>query len=513
MDSSDFISRRVRGLAAGAMLALSSCTLLFDPGNLSPGDGDGGPGGPSPDAFVPMGDLELLSLEPDKVYEGEGAAWPVPVIVRGRNIAPNATIQLTGSGFSATPAQTTVSADNTMIAFPLTVPVLESLRAGQTDSIELSVRSGDDVRSFSITIQGLDELDSSDVPERPLQATDFAPLYSRINIDKDLELIGSEPIRLVATAEIVLDASLDARGKPGVGGGPGQGGPGGCAGGEEGMSGGCGPGGGVGNGDDGPGGGGHFTAGTPGGGSPANPGGMQTGRPEMVPLEDERGNGGGGALDVAGGGGGGIVELTSHGTFTVEKDGRIDVSGGDGADGVCSGAINNGSGAGGSGGAILVRAFGGFVDESESVALLARGGTGGELGPDTGCVQVGGAGSFGRMRVDSPGNGLPPFALTAQPTPFRGPVFHNRDGGGNPISVVVEQPMLTLELVGQPNHDFFVDVNDGTLREPFGTSASGTDSVQLQLTAGINRLCAVMDQATPLGLSEGVQCISIAYIP
>jgi hypothetical protein len=79
------------------MLALSSCTLLFDPGNLDQG-GDGGPpgsidGGIRPDA-IPPGQFGLALLDPATVQEGAGAAWPVPIIVRGQNIAPGATVEL-----------------------------------------------------------------------------------------------------------------------------------------------------------------------------------------------------------------------------------------------------------------------------------------------------------------------------------------------------------------------------------------------------------------------------------
>jgi hypothetical protein len=144
--------------------------------------------------------------------------------------------------------------------------------------------------------------------------------------------------------------------------------------------------------------------------------------------------------------------------------------------------------------------------------LSVRGGDGGALAPNTDCEEVGGAGSFGRIRVDTSELGGLPLFVPAQPPPFQGPLFRNRDAGDNPIPVVVTLPMLTLDVVGQPNDDFFLDVN-GASREPFFTSSAGASNVLVQLSAGLNRICAVMDQTTLLQLGEGVQCITIAYIP
>lgn len=513
MGSSDFILRRVWALAGGAMLVLSSCSVIFDPDKLQGGDGgppssnDGGP----PDA-IPPGEFGLASLEPATVTEGEGAAWPVPIIVRGQNIASNATVELAGPGITQGPMPAIVAGDGGTLGFGLTVPVIDALAEGQTDVITVTVRSGNQSDSLTLTIEGLDELVASDLAQPDqVTAAALAPLYSRIDIDEDLTFTGSEPIRLVATAEILLDGALVASGEAGSEATPGQGGPAGCIGGLPDGDGGCGPGGGQGGGDDGAGGGGHFSMGTPGGGNPSNPGGMQTGRPEMVPLANEQGHGGGGARDVAGGGGGGIIELTTRGLFTVTELGSIAANGGNGADGICSSSVNNGSGGGGSGGGILVRAWDGFVDESDTTALSARGGAGGEIAPDEDCAEVGGAGSFGRIRVDHASEGLPAFAR-AQPSPFQGPLFRNRDVSNNPIAVVVATSMFSLDLVGEPNHDFFVEVNGGG-RELVATSPTGAGSVLVQLRDGLNRICAAVDQTTSLELSEGVQCIEIAYIP
>jgi hypothetical protein len=389
--------------------------------------------------------------------------------------------------------------------------VLEALDQDASDFVTVTVRSDGKSDSLMLTIQGLDELVISGSGQ--VAAADLEPLYSRIQIGGTPTLTGNQPIRLVATAEIVLDGTLRANGQDADLGTPGQGGPGGCAGGLPGSNGGCGIGGGRGGGDDAPGGGGHFTIGTPGGGEPSNPGGMLTGRPEMVPLASEQGNGGGGALDVSGGGGGGIVELTSQGGFTVESNGRIEATGGRGGTGLCNTSTSNGSGGGGSGGAILLRAWDGFDDRSDTIALSVRGGDSGPLAPDTDCPDVGGAGSAGRIRVDTSELGvLPGFAATS-PAPVQGPMFRNRNAGGSLVPVVVTQSMLTLDLVGQPNRAFFLDVN-GTGPESHTMPAAGTDSVPVQLVAGLNRICAVVvDEAASSQLSENLQCISIAYIP
>jgi hypothetical protein len=534
MGGSDFISPRLCGLAAGALLALSSCTFLFDPDKLSqnsdggspPGNVDGGGGGGDgsvppidaipPDArYIPPGEFGLTRLEPTTIFEGEGAAWPVPIVVHGQNIAPDATITLDGASFTATEVTGTVASDGSMIVFPLTVPVLPTLAKGQSQAITITVQQNGESSELPLVVNGLDELLASALPGNPsnVEASELDPPYSSIVFDRNLTFTGTAPIRLVATAEIQLAATLSASGVSANKTTAGLGGPGGCAGGALSTDGQCDAGGGgAASNDEAAGGGGHFTIGTPGGGVPRGPGGQSTGRPEMAPLVDEHGNGGGGSATGAGGGGGGILELTSQGTFTITATGNLKADGGRGGEGICSASVSAGSGGGGSGGAILVRSFGGFDDQDTTPRLSVRGGDGGDMPPNRNCQETGGAGSSGRMRVDtSELGGLEPFAR-ATPTPFQGPLFRNRSANGTPIPVVVDLSQLTLDLVGQPGRVVHVEVNGGA-RQPVNMSAGGTGSFTAQLQTGANRICVFMDEDTPIDLSEGAQCIVIASIP
>ncbi len=463
-------------------------------------DPDGGVA-PPPDAKpLAPGEFGVTGVEPFSVMEGEGAAWAVPIIVTGQVLTPDTVVVLDGAGFAQQAITPVVASDGRSLAFPLRVPVLPDIGKGDNAMIMVTVRKGTLSAMTQLTVTGLDELTISSLGGGPLRATDFDPPYSRIVIDQDVELTGPDAVRLVATAEIQLNAAISADGQDADKKEPGQGGPGGCAGGDPEEAGGCGPGGGGGGeGDDAGGGGGHFTVGTPGSGSPPTPGGAQTGKPELVPLTDEAGNGGGGSREGAGGGGGGIVELTSHGTFVVEREGRISADGGQGGDGICNTSFKAGSGGGGSGGAILVRAWGGFDDKDTVPRLTALRGDGGEMPPDDNCVEVGGAGS----------NGLPDFAESS-PAPFQGPLLRNIDSSDRPVPVVTRQSQIMLEAFGERDTGFNLDVN-GT-RVPFSTSSDGDASETVTLQPGRNKICAVTSADTALEVSEGAQCIEIVSI-
>ncbi len=511
MGGSDFISLRLCGVAAGAILALSSCTFLFNPDKLG-SDPDGGTPLPPPDAEpLDPGEFGITGVEPFSIQEGQGAAWAIPIVVTGQELTPDTVVVLDGAGFSQQVITPVVAGDGKSLAFPLRVPVLPDTPKGENAMIMVTVRKGTFSSMTQLTVTGLDELTTSSLGSGPLRATDFDPPYSRIVFDEDISLTGPDAVRLVATAEIQLNAAISADGQDAAAKVPGQAGPGGCAGGAPEDDGGCGPGGGGGaDGDDAAGGGGHFTVGTPGSGAPPTRGGTQTGKPELVPLDDEAGHGGGGSREGAGGGGGGIVELTSHGTFVVEREGRISADGGQGGDGICNTSFKAGSGGGGSGGAILVRAWGGFDDKDTVPRLTALRGDGGEMPPDDNCVEVGGAGSAGRVRVDtSEPNGLPDFAESS-PAPFQGPLLRNIDSSGTPVPVVTRQSQITLEAFGERGTGFTLDV-DGT-RVPFSTSSDGAASVPVTLKPGRNKICAVTSADTALEVSEGAQCIEIVSI-
>ena len=509
MGGSDFISLRLCGVAAGAILALSSCTFLFNPDDLA-GGRDGGPKPPDATPLDP-GEFGVSGVDPFSLREGEGTAWAVPVIVTGQEFTPDTTVVLDGAGFAQQEITPVVAGNGRSLAFPLRVPVLTALDEGMTDMITVTVRKGPLSATTTVTVIGLDELTIGSLGAGPLSAEDFNTRYSRIVIDQDVELTGDDPIRLLATAEIQLNAALSANGEDADKAVPGQGGPGGCPGGALSEAGECGVGGGrAPEDDDAAAGGGHFTTGTPGSGNPAAPGGATTGKPELVPLANENGNGGGGSREGAGGGGGGIVELTSQGAFVFERAGSISADGGRGGDGVCNTSFKAGSGGGGSGGAILVRAWGGFDDKDTVPRLSVRGGAGGAMLPDPGCVEVGGAGSFGRVRIDtSERGGLPDFAPSS-PASFQGSLLRTIDSTGTQVPVVTRLQQMTLEVFGERGEGFNLDVN-GT-RVPFTASSDGEASVPVTLLPDRNVICVVTGSNTSLDASEAVQCISIVSI-
>jgi hypothetical protein len=509
MGGSDFISLRLCGVAAGAILALSSCTFLFNPDDLASGR-DGGLVPPDAEPLDP-GEFGVTGVEPSSIQEGEGAAWAMPIIVTGQEFTADTTVVLDGAGLSQQEVAAVVAGDGKSLAFPLRVPVLTDTGKGDSAILTVRVRKGSLSATTQLTVTGLDELTISSLGSGPLSAADFDPPYSRIVIDQDVVLTGGEAVRLVAKSEIQLNAAISANGQDGEKTEPGQGGPGGCPGGDNEQAGGCGAGGGRGaEGDDAAAGGGHFTIGTPGSGDPAAPGGVGTGRPDMVPLQNEAGNGGGGSREGAGGGGGGIVELTSHGTFVVERTGGISAEGGRGGPGFCDASLKAGSGGGGSGGAILVRAWGGFDDKDTEPRVSVRGGAGGDMPPARNCLDVGGAGSAGRVRFDTSEPGGPPAFAESSPAPFQGPLLRHIDSTGTPVAVVTRQLAVTLEAFGDRSTGFNVDVN-GT-RESFSTSNDGAASVPVTLVRGRNQICVVTGSNTTLDVSEGVQCISIVSI-
>jgi hypothetical protein len=66
--------------------------------------------------------------------------------------------------------------------------------------------------------------------------------------------------------------------------------------------------------------------------------------------------------------------------------------------------------------------------------------------------------------------------------------------------------------VGEPEHDFYLDVN-GVAWQRVSTFTAGTADLPIQLQAGANRICVMIDETTSFDVSEAVQCITIAYIP
>ena len=229
-----------------------------------------------------------------------------------------------------------------------------------------------------------------------------------------VQVIGGQPLSVVASGAVVVDGTIDVSGADGgsnlsgcndPGGEGGAAGAGGFDGGNGGdnigttPTDGAGPGGGSAGGTvngsaGGGGGGGHELAGAAGGSGTGGTGGPAYA--SLPPLVGGSGGGGGGAEDDGGGGfddgggggggGGGVVRIVSQTTITVS--GTIDASGGNGGQGLCGG----GGGGGGSGGAIQLLAASGPPTITGATLDV----TGGAAGASNG-----GAASRGRLDVGS----------------------------------------------------------------------------------------------------------------
>jgi hypothetical protein len=508
---------------------LAGCSLILDPDDLRGQDDAAVPDARPPDAAPPSdADLAALAIDsvtPAELWEGQGSAGrPIPVVITGSNIDDGAmiTFEVAGDADAGVPGialqagVTVVNPHHTLAATTVTVPVIDELAAGETVTVLVRVSQGTTSVTEEITLHGLDELSPA---AGTYQAGDFAPLYSRIEIDEDIRLVGEAPVRLRATSEIIIAAEIDAGGRNGgttTGGAPG---PGGCAGGAEGAPGGCSMGGGGGGSaasielGPGAGGGGGFGAdgNTGAGGSNGGSAGEGTGNRWLVPLLTDpgsagnRGNGGGGGAGGTlsngggGGGGGGVVELTSDGRLEITAGGSIITDGGNG------GAPAGGGGGGGSGGALLVRAHGELVWDGGSPAISAAAGSGNGCGS----CNKGGNGGVGRIRLDHPGTTT---ASGTTPAPVRGPMW----AGAVPVLVTGADLIggnLRITVHGAGATLYGLLVNDDPTPDPFMTTATGAGTLEVPLEPGMNRLCAVVTVDADFSLPEAVNCIDIAYVP
>ncbi len=503
---------RARAVALSTA-CLAGCSLIYDSDvfiteDAAPIDAetvvDAAP--PSPD--VDPGSLTLVRLDPDEVLEGAGAGRAIPIVIHGDSIAAIAEVTLDGGGFDAQSVDVTVSGDGKMAAFEIALPVREDLGEGATEEITVTVSQGAGVEmSLPLTLRGLPELDW-DVAGT-LDTGDIAARYSRVAITESMTLTGMAPARFVATAELTVDAMIDGSGGDASGVTAGAAGPGGCDGGAVESPGLCGLGGGRGGGTaSGGGGGGHADVGTGGSGGNPGAGGVATGNQELVPLSDEGGNGGGGggpptALGVAGagGGGGGVVELTSLGALTIGANAQVDASGGagDGGGNLCDVLDQHGGGGGGgAGGAVLVRSAGTLTDDAGVARLsVAKGAKGNDD------CNAGGDGSLGRVRVDVP-NALatPAFAGTGL---YRGPV------PAPDTDAIVRDAALMLTVFGDIDGQYVVQ-RDGGSPESLTVGASRRATVEVTLSPGLNRVCAIVRAGVNINSPEGSNCVSVAFI-
>ncbi|GAB4516450.1 MAG: hypothetical protein Tsb0020_35110 [Haliangiales bacterium] len=504
------------------LFAISSCTLIYEPSDDNATGGDQAPPGGDPDFLG----LVLNSVEPPALFEGEGGsllAPAVPVVVYGVGIAADATLSIAlanGAGLPELPLvvdKTHVSADGTIAATAVRLPVVEWLTDGDVLDAVITLTQGDESASIPWNIVGLDEL----IVTEPLLSIDILlnDLFSIIIFDHPTHIIGAKPARLFATQEIIINALVDVDGLSLDG----LGGAGSCPGGGPAQSAPCGPGSGGGGTNHllsllglGGGGGGFGLPGQDGaGGGGAGLAGLITGDSMLSLLSGltdtigNRGGGGGGggssilgldlgiALGGAGGCSGGIIELTSGGLIHFGENGAVSARGEDGE--TVTGA---GGGGGGSGGGILLRARVGIIVEGDAGERLnAEGGSGGDG------TYRGGDGGDGRIRIDIP-TATPP-QLADSPQPHYGPMWSLS------LLPITNDAAPVTELFGQGAHPFSLSLSGLPLLNDSQFNDSGVASVTTPLEAGLNIVCAVVDILDRVDLSrpEASNCISIAYLP
>jgi hypothetical protein len=496
-------------------LALGGCSLLYDPDRLPP----------AADAHIPpvldRAALMLADVAPAMVYEGQGdgGSHAAIVVIRGKNIASDATLEITSATTPATgkvmitPGTPTIATDFSVIAVPVTIPV-QALSTDVPLNIKVVQPLGDGSTTESsldgkLTLRGLPELTSVTLTSGSAKTEQLKDLYSMIALSAPVTWSGANRVQLRAVSSITVD-NITATGGAANGTTAGSGGPGGCAGGPAAASGACDGGGGAGGSmttaAGGGGGAGFYRAGAPGTGTGAGAAGKRVGDLLLATFEGfgsftankaSGGGGGGGSLlgsAGAGGGGGGTVELTAEGDVRAKA---IAARGGAGAN---SAAVTQaGSGGGGAGGAVMLRAGG--VLEVTSVDVT--GGPGGTVNP------VGGDGSPGRVRWDAVGSTPPTSVAPQEIEAHRGPAFM-------PLaSPVVSDARTMFTLVGTTNDTFQIYVVDHEGIQHLGatgTFSNGMSTFEVPLQRGYNRVCVTL-QGGLRGTSEADKCTEVAFLP
>lgn len=517
-------------LWAGLLLTVSSCSLIYDADvfqyiDARPIDAMIPPDARPPDAYVPDADptrLSLQQLDPPDVFEGAGCipvdggcrsdSRPVPIVIRGANIMPGATVTLNGPGLEGVSPELVVSQDGTMAAFAFAVPVRPDLADSALGSIDVIVSQGGISESIVLPVRGLDDfVASTNAAGGTFAAGSLRARYARIVIDAPVTFTGTGRVKLEATAELVVRAAVRVDGRNASGQTGGAGGPGGCNGGNASASGTCEGGGSVGGGGNKTGGGGgHAETGQPGSNGGGG-GGMATGSAFLTPLvpagaATSRGHGGGGGGSCglggaagAGGGGGGSLELTSGGTLQLADTALLSANGGNGSGGQ---GLCPAGGGGGSGGAILVRAALAFVDDGQDARVFVDPGVGGGSGNS-----AGGRGAPGRVRLDLPSDAQTTPAFAGVTHRYRGPVWQ-------PTSpVLTTEAAIELRLFGGVGETVFVDVEGQSRRELAFPQDGGVLQVPVNLSKGASQICARVTNGPHANQPDAANCFDIAYIP
>ena len=513
---------RTLGLLVPLSCTAVACHLVLDPGEFRL-EYDAGPDAPPPDAALPDVNEQALALgvvEPAQVFEGQGsfAGGPgVAILVHGTDIAPNATVSVSGVA-GVVIEQVHASADGSTIGAVLRIPVDDTRPEGADQTLTLTVEQGDPKVSQTTTVlvKSLDELV---LVAQPNPST-FKPRYSRITSSGITSLRGGSIARLVATGSIAISTKLDADATNNATG------AGGCAGGGANQDGMCGTGGGRAGGSaatlsvgGGGGGGGSSVMGINGGAGSGGAGGdggeasISALASFAVPLVGGNGGGGGGTgqaalgLGTAGGPGanaGGGLELFSEGEMTVSSG--VSANGGNGttAGGGCT--SGGGGGGGGAGGTLLLRAAGAMT--VMAAPLRASGGNGGNASAASGCGNRGGAGAPGVIRLDAPAGSI--SGVDAMPAAVRGPML------APDTAQIVSTRDVELTLFGSANHEYGYNVGSGGVLSAT-TDADGKATFTVTLPPRmLTNVCTFVSPSVggdQINLPEAKNCRVLVYIP
>ncbi len=525
-DSLCYTVAMLRAFLSLWILALGACSVLFSENASSDG---GDPNAPDAATRFEVYELQILPTYAElaappaqnvvRLFEGvgDGDGSPALLLLRGALIPLDlaASLDFDCPGLQTPGTQVgpvTVSSDQTMAVFEITVQVDENLNADCPTTLVLEGAGTEtpdaatmNVLENSIVLVGLPEMTNTTLTE---STDNFALLYSSILLDDLVPIRGDGGAELNSTSSIVLEGELDvsASGK--------MGGPGGChantetvanqtfcpASGLKSISE-----------EFGGGGGGHAANGVPTEGATA--GGAIGDEYFSAGLTGGGGGGAGTRADLGpgfaeGGGGGGI--------FSAVARGRLDLRGPNSlgtritADGA-NGSTANGSsgGGGGAGGGVFLRSHTGIVTGiggGVPTLITARQGAGaiGDTPLNGASLGDGGVGSDGRIRIDSPvATALSPSG----PLPQLGPTLQA------PESRVLDSQTVSLDLGSDGTlTTVTVRVNDSE----YIVDLVG-NMVTVDLEAGLNDVCVypVLAQL-PIGAMRekiGEYCIELAYLP
>jgi hypothetical protein len=517
-----------------AFVCSGGCSLIYNPSNLGqPVDAKQFLDAESIDAPIdaaPVLDADptMLVIDdvfPKTIYAGQGSngSFPVTLAIHGHNIVDGFQLTITPAGQVHVIGTPVHSADRNWIAAQIEIDVGS---AGSATPLTIAVSEVDDSHGDmkTSTLTGVLQLDNPpslvgsgsaalNVNLSTLLSTTYQ-VIDATNLTFNDDSGSNAPIYLRAYSSITLGTINEKGGTGTSGGAAGTAGQGGCVGGTADQNGQCTQGGGNGassNTTYGGGGGGFADMGIAG--VQSIMGGNPHGSADLVNLGidqqhdgiNQSSGGGGGGLSAAiggsagtGGGGGGTVIVEAGGAITVTS---IDVSGGAGGAGTAGFLLGGGGGGGGggTGGVIIVRSA-----STVTGSLAANGGASGAGG---GTGNTGGAGSVGRIRVDT--SGTPPSA--AIPI-HRGPAF----AASTPTFTSDINQVVTL--LGQANDTISLYDVDGSGNIHTGEPTNevfdnfGSASPKLSLLDGYNRICATLDNGIA-GTDLADTCFEIVYLP